>query len=118
LGEYGGYLGEIRGKSDERSAGIDGGAGILQLECLLAKGETFKGDFPVASSTDGKPSDLAGIMIFIVPSKHSFATIIFILVCVAKVKSKHLVVNQLPRRQPPKNEKSFLLRGEGIHHVR
>ena len=48
-----GYFGEIRGKSDEGSAGVNGSASILQFEGILAESEAFETDLPVTTSTNG-----------------------------------------------------------------
>jgi hypothetical protein len=87
------YLCDVRGKGDERSSSVDGGTGIFKFKSLFTECKAIKTDFPVTTSSNGKPSNVTSIMIFVISTKDCLTAVFRVLVCITKIERKYFIVN-------------------------
>jgi hypothetical protein len=91
----GGYLGDVRRESDKGCSGIDCSAGIFKFEGFITKGETIETDFPISTTSNGKPCNFARKVIFIVSPEKCLSTVFAIFVRISEVERKYFVIDQL-----------------------
>ena len=70
-------LGDIAGHDDQTGTRIDGRAGTLQLERLVAKRDLFELDLPVSLSPERDVIQLALERVLVDPSKDALAAVLF-----------------------------------------
>lgn len=78
-------LGNVRGKGDERCAGVDSSTGVVEIHLFVAKGDLVELDLPVTLTADGGVGNLALVTAVIHTAKDSLATV---LLRVTKVESE------------------------------
>jgi hypothetical protein len=70
------HLGNVGGHDDQRRSGVDGRAGALQLELLVAKANLLKLDLPVTLTADGHILDLASVGRLVDTAKDGVASVL------------------------------------------
>ena len=71
------HLSDGGGHDEEGSAGVDGGASVLELELIITKPNLLKLNLPVGLPADGDVGDAAFVVSWVDTTENGFATVIF-----------------------------------------
>lgn len=103
---------QSRGQSDERSASVQNGTSVIQLSNVVTQRNGVEVNLPVGLTAEGDGGQLALVVVLVNTTKGSHRAVA-ILVGIAKVESKHGLINLLLVHHVVER-RDYLVDGDGV----